>query len=233
LIGTENVKDYIPIIVVLISTLLAYFIGKNNEKNKRLAVLAEESLDEHISLMYREVIEIYTIGKSNIKKIKKFIIKYSSKNDLHKLYDNELNINFLEMSIKIRTNKISNNDLKKEFEHLAMGIETLYWDRLKVTSSELKWWIKKKINNKWYSVPLDLLFSLKDFFEYLSVLSVILTVFGIADLIANDDVMLYPKGSHGILFGFTFLILLIYIGLKTLDSVFSSSKAFTKKRFIK
>ncbi len=66
--------------------------------------------------MYKEVVDITNVNNYNVKKIKKFIIKYSSNEYLNILFDDEIIFELYDLSIKIRTGSISNvnvnNDLK-------------------------------------------------------------------------------------------------------------------------
>lgn len=224
-------KNFIPIFVVITSAIFAFILNRLTEKNKKITTMVEDSLDIHISKMYKEVVEITNVYMCNVYKIKKFIIYYSSKNDLHKLHEDQINFNLLDLSIKIRTNTITESELIKDFKNLSKAIEANYWERTKFTSNDLKWSIKKKVSSKWYIVTLSIFFNLKDFFEYLSIISVLLLVISFVDKIRNTGLILHE--IHEIVTIFSILILPLYIGLIILYHAVSEDKKFNKKRLIK
>ncbi|OES45827.1 hypothetical protein [Domibacillus iocasae] len=228
-----NIKEYIPIIVAVISAMLAFSLGKLSERGKKFSLMVEDSMDSLIAKMYKEALLITNVNKYNVKKVKKFILFYSNNDEIYKLYDDKLISNFHELSIKIREGSISNKELIDEFFYLTKQVEKHYWEKLMVSSKDLNWWIKKKTINRWISLPGNILFLLKEVFEYICIILALIALVALADVIVDKDNEIFSSTFRIIIFYLTTIVALIYCALYFFDSTVGGKGDIKRKHLIK
>lgn len=164
------IKDYIPIIVVIISSVLAYVIGKSSERNKRFAAMSEESVTIFLAKMYSEVVTITNVKRYDINSVKNFIKSYANDAEIYKLYDDTLINEIIVLSVKIDVTELSNQQLPKEFNKISNKIEKIYWERYVVNAEGFNWFIATKTINPWISLPGSLFLKTRKITEYTSII---------------------------------------------------------------
>lgn len=229
----KTILDFLPIIVAIISAIVAYVFGKISEKRKNLNKLVEDSLQSQYTKLYHEVLDISTQQEFNNESASKFINNIKDNPEIYKLYDDEINFLILSIYVETKSNKITNESFEKEFKKLAKLIEIQYWNRLQVATKDLKWHIKSNVYNKWISIPLNLLFIVKDVFEYLSIISTFSIVFVLFDKMADNGVEILSKEIQLIILVLSVVIIAVYVSIISLYAIFSDNRNFKKRRLIK
>ena len=195
---SENVtiwlKEYIwliPILVAIISAILAFTFSRESEKKKRYISIADNKLENILSKMYKEVIEISEIHNNDISKIKEFIQYNIDMNNLYQTFDDLIIEEMFKLYIQINTKSITEDQLIKNFNHLSRRVEDLYWQTLKVASYDYKWWRNTTAISYLSKLPMILISTLKNFFEYIFAFSLFILLLILSYTLPN-----YSKYSN-------------------------------------
>ncbi|MDM5359703.1 hypothetical protein QUF78_17790 [Peribacillus sp. ACCC06369] len=228
----KELMGFIPLLVAIITTLLAFLFGKATEKKKRFYLMVDENLNTNLSKLYKEVINITEIQKYDSRKMKRFILKYSNDENIYKLYDDELIYKFLTLSIKVRNGDIDEADLVMEFKWLSIDIENLFWDTLRISSNDFKWWRNRKTINPLVGIPMNIFFIVKDVFEYLLALYLLFFFFVLPDIIKGNT-SIFIKDYVPSIINLAFSFVVIYICIICLNALFGVKRDFKRKKIIK
>lgn len=228
----KDLMGFIPLLVAIITTLLAFLFGKATEKKKRFYLMVDENLNTNLSKLYKEVINITEIQKYDSRKMKKFILKYSNDENIYKLYDDELIYKLLTLSIKVRNGDIDEADLVMEFKWLSIDIENLFWDTLRISSNDFKWWRNKKTINPLVGIPLNIFFIFKDVFEYLFALYLLFFLFVLPDIV-KGNASIFIKDYVPSIINLALSFVVIYLCIVSLNALFGFKRDFKRKKIIK
>ncbi|WP_223557114.1 hypothetical protein [Lysinibacillus sphaericus] len=230
----DNIIKYLPILVAIISAIIAYIFGRLNEKKKNLTKMLEDSLHSQYTNLYQEIIKIeFSIVDKEIA-IRDFILRVSSDKEIYKLYQNEINFYLFNLSVKINQNTISSGDLHKEFIKFAKMVEREYWDRLQTCTKDLKWHVKESVLPKWASIPLNLIFKIKDLLEYLSVFStLIITVMVYDNYMQKHGSNLFNDNIQVSISLISVFIITLYIMIFIIYNFFSDIRKLKRQKLFK
>lgn len=226
-------KEIIPIIVVIISSMFAFVIGKFSERNKKFNSMSDESVTKFLAKMYLEVMEITNVKNYDPESIKKFILSHVSNDEIYKLYDDKLLNDFYRLTIRLKSEEIPVGELSKEFYEISEVIEKNYWKRYKVSTDSFKWFISKKTLNPWLSLPASLALDIKKVLEYLAIISVMISSFVLADLIANTGEGIFNDDLRTLIWLLSGLIVVMYILFLFISIAIESTFVFKNKTNIK
>lgn len=227
------IKDYVPIIVVIISSILAYIIGKSSEKNNKYTSMSEESVSKFLSNMYSNVIEITNVKNYNIESIQNFIQSHSNDTEIYKIYDDTLINEIFKLSIKINTTKINDEQLAKDFNEISKKIEKLYWERYVVNTEGFNWFTATKTTNPWFSFTGSLSLKLRKIAEYTSIMFAMVTYLVLIESIINGGEGLF---SYEIAWAFVILFLVVlglYFLISSISVFFDKNPKIKNKQNIK
>ena len=212
--------------------LLAFLFGKATEKKKKFYSMVDENLNANLSKMYREVIDITEIQNYDSRKMKKFILKYANDENMYKLHDDDLIYKFLTLSIQVRKGTIDENGLASAFKWLSIDIQNLFWDTLKVSTSDFKWWRNRKTINPLVGIPLNIFFILKDVFEYLCGLFLFFLFFVLIDIM-DGKASNFTKDYGFVVGSLSISFFMIYVCLFTINNFFGDKRDFKRKKIIR
>lgn len=223
-------KDLIPILVAILSATLSFIFGKFSEKNKVYLDNSKNGLKLIIARMYKELIDITNVNDYNIRKIKEFIKYYSSNENISLLVNDEVIHELYELSIMINKDVISNQDLKQKFYNFSLKIEELFWDLLKASFNDYKWWIEKKSSSKWrrYFVSLTILF--KESYEYLTFTLTLISLYTIIDQLSFSTIQ---EEVRILIYLFTIIIGITYVLISFIYIMVLSEKDIKRRKLIK
>lgn len=226
-----DLQKYMPLIVAIVSSILAFVFGKSTEKKKRFVAISDEVLSKTIGKMYKELIYITEVQNYDVKKIKLFILKYSGDENIYKIYDDEIIFSILDLSIKLRNNTILKDELKREFNKIAINIQNLFWDTLKANTTDYKWWKNKRALSRFYTIPMGFVFILKDVSEYLMVIIAFLCAFVTLDLFFEKQ--LFSSDLRILTYYFGIIIVLLYFAILLYYFWFENKRGVKRKKIIK
>lgn len=227
------IKDYIPIIVVIISSVLAYVIGKSSERNKKYAAMSEESVTKFLAKMYSEVVAITNVKRYDITSIKNFIKSYANDTEIYKLYDDILINEIIVLSIKLNVAELSNQELSKEFNKISNKIENIYWERYVVNAEGFNWFIATKTINPWISLPGSLFLKTRKITEYTSIILAMTTYLVLIESFISKGKGLFSYDTTITIVGFFIAVLILYFLLNGISTIFDKNPKMKNKRNIK
>ena len=223
---------FVPLLVAITTTLLAFLFGKATEKQKRFYSKVDGDFNAILSKMYREAIDITEIQNYDSRKIKKFILKYANDENMYKLHDDELIYKFLTLSIQVRKGTIDEADLALAFKWLSIDIQHLFWDTLKVSTNDFKWWKNRKTISPLVGIPLNIFFIFKDVFEYLCGLFIFFLFFVVIDVM-DGNVSHFIKDYVPAIKSLSASLFIIYVLVFIINNLFGDKRDFKKKKIIK
>jgi len=227
------IKDYIPIVVVIISSVFAYIIGKSSERNKKFISMSEESVTKLLSSMYLEVIEITNTKKYDIQSIKDFIQLYSKNVEIYKIYDDVLVNELFSLSIILNEEKIDNEQLSKRFNEVSRKIEYLYWERYMVNTEGFNWFAATKTINSWYVLPGSLFLTVRKISEYTSIILAMTAYLMIVESFIGKGEGLFSYETTGTLVTIFLLTLVVYFLMNVIGTFFDKNPKLKNKRNVK
>ncbi|MGL3067033.1 MULTISPECIES: hypothetical protein [Planococcus] len=227
------IKDYVPIIVVIISSVLAYVIGKSSERNKKFAAMSEESVTKFLAKMYSEVVTITNVKRYDIISIKNFIKSYANDTEIYKLYDDILINEIIVLSIKLNVTELSNQELSREFNKISNKIENIYWERYVVNAEGFNWFIATKTINPWISLPGSLFLKTRKITEYTSIILAMATYLVLIESFISKGKGLFSYDTTITIVGFFIAVLILYFLLNSISTIFDKNPKIKNKRNIK
>lgn len=227
------IKDYIPVIVVIISSILAYIIGKSSEKNKKYTSMSEESVSKFLANMYSDVIEITNVKKYDIESIQSFVESYSKNAEIYKIYDDILINEIFKLSIKINTTEIDDEQLAKYFNGISEKIEKLYWERYIVNTEGFNWFAATKTTNPWFSLTGSFFLKIRKTSEYTSIILAMVTYLVLVESIINRGEELFSFELAWALVILFLVILGIYFLMNGISVFFDRNPKIKDKHNIK
>lgn len=227
------IKDYIPIIVVIISSVLAYIIGKSSEKNKKYISMSEESVIKFLSSMYLDAIEITSVQNYSMESIKNFINTSAKNVEIYKIYDDILINEILALSIKLKTSGIDNEQLTKDFNKISKKIEYIYWERCKVNTEGFNWFTATKTINPWISLPGSLFLKIRKISEYTSILLAMITYLVLVESFTSKGKGLFTYDTVVALVILFIVSMVLYFLMNGISTVFDKNPKIKDKRNIK
>ena len=231
---SDLVVKYLPLIVAVISAIIAYSFGRVNENKKKLITMLDESLNIHYSVIYQELIRIYCLSdkRDKIEEAKEYIYYLVEEKEIYNLYQEEINFFVLDFYIKIKGNNLDENQIINQFEVFSSLIEEEYWKRIRTQTKDLKWYINQNTMNKSLAFSLNILLRLKSTFDYLFALAIFVLI-----VMIYDRILAYSKTnifSGDIQYFFVLLslfILMLYGGIYAIYSTFERKINYKVKRF--
>ncbi|MEW4266197.1 hypothetical protein Q0N30_21120 [Priestia megaterium] len=228
----KELMGFVPLLVAITTALLAFLFGKATEKKKKFYSMVDENLNANLSKMYREVIDITEIQNYDSRKMKKFILKYANDENMYKLHDDDLIYKFLTLSIQVRKGTIDETGLASAFKWLSIDIQNLFWDTLKVSTSDFKWWRNRKTINPLVGIPLNIFFIFKDVFEYLCGLFLFFLFFVLIDIM-DGKASNFTKDYGSVVGSLSISFFMIYVCLFTINNFFGDKRDFKRKKIIR
>ncbi|CAH0318073.1 hypothetical protein [Priestia megaterium] len=173
------IKDYLPVLAVIVGSSLAYLYGKRNNNLSNFNQQAKENLKELLEPMYYNLRDIINIEDSYEREynLKVWFNKYSPyKVPLHKLADKSLIENFLNLrsqykNLYTKTSMYQEEIFERKLQHFYRNLEKQYWLTFNSIYQDYRWYNRILNTHFTFRIILEFTKNLKNFSQFLAFIS--------------------------------------------------------------
>ena len=181
------IKDYLPVLAVIVGSSLAYLYGKRNSNIDNFNQLAKENLKELLEPMYYNLRDIIHIQDSYEKEynLKVWFEKYSPyKVALHKLADKSLIENFLNLRSQYKnlyttTSTYQEEIFERKLQNFYSNLEKQYWLTFNSIYQDYRWYNRILNTHFTFRKILEFMKNLKNFSQFFGFFSLATLLLGL------------------------------------------------------
>lgn len=181
------IKDYLPVLAVIVGSSLAYLYGKRNSNLSNFNQQAKENLKELLEPMYYNLRDIIHIEDSYEKEynLKVWFEKYSPyKVPLHKLADKSLIENFLNLrsqykNLYTKTSMYQEEIFERKLQNFYSNLEKQYWLTFNSIYQDYRWYNRILNTHFTFRKILEFMKNLKNFSQFFAFFSLATLLLGL------------------------------------------------------